>query len=295
MNFLAVDVGGTFIKYALVNAQGKEVQKWKVRNQLRDETSFLEFLSGLIARFTGQIAGIGLSLAGVVDVQRKMVVSAASLSFLEESHALADLEEQCGLPIVLENDGNCAALAEHKFGSLKETANGALIVLGTGVGGALFLNHQLIHGTHFVAAEPSFMVLNESATAGRAQTAADLSVTGMVNQIAHELKMPDENDGLAVFQQIMAGEPFAVQKFNAFCHAVAAIIFNLQTLLDLERVVIGGGISQQPILIERLVEDLRNYHQADPLTQKTLKLPEVTTAHFYNDANLIGAVVPLLE
>lgn len=295
MNLLAVDIGGTFVKYALISDSGEMIQKWKVRNELKDEASFLQFLTQLIIKYQEQIAGVGLSLAGVVNVQRQEIISSAILPFLEGSQLFVDLERQFKLPIVLENDGNCAALAEQKFGSLKQVENGAMLVLGTGVGGALFLNHQLVHGTHFVAVEPSFMILNELAPTGREQTAANLSVTEMVKRIGQHLKLTDENDGVAVFQEITQGEPFATQEFNAFCHSVAAIMFNLQTMLDLERIVIGGGISQQPLLIEKLVTDLRTYQQADELTQRTLKLPEVTAAHFYNDANLIGAIVPLLK
>lgn len=295
MNLLAVDIGGTFVKYALISDSGEMIQKRKVRNELKDEASFLQFLTQLIIKYQEQIAGVGLSLAGVVNVQRQEIISSAILPFLEGSQLFVDLERQFKLPIVLENDGNCAALAEQKFGSLKQVENGAMLVLGTGVGGALFLNHQLVHGTHFVAAEPSFMILNELARTGRKQTAANLSVTEMVKRIGQYLKLTDENDGVAVFQEIAQGEPFATQEFNAFCHLVAAIMFNLQTMLDLERIVIGGGISQQPLLIEKLVTDLRTYQQADELTQRTLKLPEVTAAHFYNDANLIGAIVPLLK
>lgn len=295
MNLLAVDIGGTFVKYALISDSGEMIQKRKVRNELKDEASFLQFLTQLIIKYQEQIAGVGLSLAGVVNVQRQEIISSAILPFLEGSQLFVDLERQFKLPIVLENDGNCAALAEQKFGSLKQVENGAMLVLGTGVGGALFLDHQLVHGTHFVAAEPSFMILNELAPTGREQTAANLSVTEMVKRIGQHLKLPDENDGRAVFQQIAQGEPFATQEFNDFCYSVSAIMFNLQTMLDLECIVIGGGISQQPLLIKKLVTDLRTYHQADQLTRRTMKLPEVRAAHFFNDANLIGAIVPLLK
>lgn len=114
-------------------------------------------------------------------------------------------------------------------------------------------------------------------------------------KIARHLGMDNQADDETVFQQIIQGEPFAKREFAAFCHAIVTIIFNMQTLLDLERVVIGGGIIQQPLLITKLSEELLGYQQAASLTQKTIKLPELVAANFYNDANLTGSVVPLLK
>lgn len=111
-----------------------------------------------------QSVGIGISFPGVIDVDRRVVVSSATFPFLEGSGFAEALSRQYQLRVIIENDGNSAALAGQKFGNLKGIANGAL-----------FLWQNLFHGTHFVAAEPTFMVLNENQNADR-QTAAYLSV-----------------------------------------------------------------------------------------------------------------------
>ncbi|GBG94040.1 transcriptional regulator / sugar kinase NagC [Ligilactobacillus salitolerans] len=292
-NFLAIDIGGTFIKTALVDEQGLVTDRQEIENKFADKESFLEGLTQIIEQNVHQISGVGLSIPGVVDVKRQVIVSSARLAYLENVEFLDELAGKYQVPFVIENDGNCAALAEKRCGNLKGVANGAMIVLGTGLGAAVFVQDQLVHGAHFVAGEPSFMVLDDSAT-GRAKTAADLSVTEMVKQISLHLQLPEPYTGQAVFKQIQEGEPFAVGEFNHFCRHVATIIYNIQTILDLEQVVIGGGISRQPLLIEKINESLLEYFESDPLAHRTMTMPLVVAARLYNDANLVGAVVPLI-
>ena len=81
----------------------------------------------------------------------------------------------------------------------------------------------------------------------------------------------------------------ANQRFADYCFGVAQICFNLQTVLDLDKIVIGGGISSQPLLIEKVQEAYQQILNTSPIIKKTVKQIDITDAFFKADANLIGA------
>ena len=262
--YLAIDVGGTSTKYALVSEQGELAEKHKQPTARNSRAEFMAAMTALIHRYQGQIAGVGLALPGVVNQQQGIVKTCAALPFLETIPLAARLKDAAHLnmPVVIGNDGNAAALAEHWQGKLVGTINSAMIVLGTGVGAALFLNGTLYTGSHDVSGEPSFMITNGLNPITRAQTAAGLSAVKTVNAMA------------------------AAQHIRGY---------NIQTVLDLEKIVIGGGISVQSRVIDEIRARVATYMQVTPLAARTIKLPEIVAAKYRNDANLVGAVVPLVE
>ena len=237
--YLAIDVGGTSTKYALVSEQGELAEKHKQPTARNSRAEFMAAMAALIHRYQGQIAGVGLALPGVVNQQQGIVKTCAALPFLETMPLAARLKDAAHLniPVVIGNDGNAAALAEHWQGKLAGTINSAMIELGTGVGAALFLNGTLYTGSHDVSGEPSFMITNGLNPITRAQTAAGLSAV----------------------------------------------------------IVIGGGISVQSRVIDEIRARVATYLQVTPLAARTIKLPEIVAAKYRNDANLVGAVVPLVE
>ncbi|WP_318766470.1 ROK family protein [Lactiplantibacillus carotarum] len=292
-NFLAIDIGGTYTKYGLLKADGQVVIKGSLRTE-KSRDRFVDQIVSLIQRHRDQVAGVGLCLPGVVDTREGRVLSCAALPFLETSHFVELLQQSFpSLPMTLENDGNAAALAEKWLGNLMPVTDGAILVLGSGVGAAIFINGQLFQGSHFVAGEPSFMVMNDAYGPVEESTAAGLSAVGMVRTIGTSLGLVDPEDGRAVFSAINAGNEAAVQIFREFCHAVAVLIFNLQSVLDLERVVIGGGISGQPIVAQQIAREFNALKQVTPLAARTLVTPEIMNARLHNDANLIGAIYHL--
>ena len=199
--YLAIDVGGTSTKYALVSEQGELAEKHKQPTARNSRAEFMAAMAALIHRYQGQIAGVGLALPGVVNQQQGIVKTCAALPFLETMPLAARLKDAAHLniPVVIGNDGNAAALAEHWQGKLAGTINSAMIVLGTGVGAALFLNGTLYTGSHDVSGEPSFMITNGLNPITRAQTAAGLSAVKTVNAMAAAQHIRGHNLGPRVF------------------------------------------------------------------------------------------------
>ena len=145
-NYLVIDGGGTFTKYALMDENAAILEKNKVPTpgyKDHKKEDYYRMLDGIAEQYRDRIAGIAMSLPGMLDSERGYCVTAGYLAYLSESPVAEELESRYGFPVSIENDGKCAALAEFWQGSLKGCRNGAVVVLGSGVGGGLILNGAL--------------------------------------------------------------------------------------------------------------------------------------------------------
>ena len=208
------------------------------------------------------------------------------------------LEQTFQVPVTVLNDGEAAGLAEARLGNLKDCPCGATLVLGTGVGLALISNGDLLRGwqlTEYIRSIDKAERTPENRRFHRElflQGISNLlentgSAVQFVEKASHILKL-EKTDGIAVFKALdQGGHEELTSLFQEYCHDIAILIFNLQSLLLLEKVTIGGGISSQPLLIDEIS---RQYHEL--LSQKGHKpfeaLP-IQAARFHNESNLIGA------
>lgn len=294
--YLSIDIGGTNLKYGLLDRAGNLIEHDKVPTPTDNRDEFLKVLESVIDTYVTRIRGIAISVPGKIDVQTGTVYFGGSLPFLDKFPLQKVLEAKYHLPIGLENDGKSAALAELWLGNLSDTPNSAAVVLGTGVGGGVILNNQLLYGTHFQAGEFSFM-LNNFGNSDFIQSAVggNTSAVGMIRTIGTELGLKNTTDGVAVFEAIKAGNQFAVKTFTHFCMYVAKMILNVQSVVDLQRYVIGGGISAQPLVIQTINNQYDEMLAKAPIIQETLTKPSIIKAKFGNDANLYGALYSLLQ
>lgn len=276
---LAIDVGGTFTKFAVVS--GKRSFKISKRDKIPTvKTSHADFLTSLtnIFKASDNVEGLALSMPGLIDTAQGVCISSAALSFAN-GHCLAEeLQDLFGVRVTVENDANCAALAEVKSGSLVDVKDAVVLVFGTAVGGALIHNKKLYRGAHHCAGEVSF-TLNDN----------DISALAFQSLCAKILGKPiDDVTGELVFELINAGNIELREALNNFAHNVAVKIYNLQMIYDPERFALGGGISAQPTFIDAVQSQL------DDLSRNALPfLPraEVVACKYHNDANLLGALV----
>ena len=163
--YLVIDAGGTAVKYALMNESAKILERGKfptpgyVDHTLED---FLQRLDVVVEKYQKQIEGIAVSMRGMLDSRKGYCVTGGMLAYFSEVPVVQLLEQRYKLPVTIENDGKCAALAEKWKGSLKDCRNGAVVVLGTGVGGGIIIDHKLYRGGHFTAGEYSYIDRSET-------------------------------------------------------------------------------------------------------------------------------------
>lgn len=293
-NYLVFDIGGTNLKYGLLNNAGQLIEKHRITTPKQGLTKFLTETKRIIEKYQDQIKGIAFSCPGKIDHSSRTVYFGGSLPFLDGLQLATELEKHFDIPVSIENDGKAAALAELWLGNLKDISNGAAIVLGTGIGGGIIINGKLVQGTHFQAGELSFMINDKTQSDLEMLAGFNTSAVMMIEAIAKELQFEDIHDGPIVFEEIKAGNPIATKIFMSFCRNIAILILNIQSVVDLERFVIGGGISAQPLVVETINQQYDQVLNELPLVKQTFTRPNIYNSKFHNDANLYGALYHLL-
>lgn len=292
---LTVDVGGTFTKYAV--ARGKKTFKLDAKNKIptekKNHEEFLNSLAGIF-KSVGGAEGIAVSMPGLIDTFKGVCISSGALDFSNGHCVAEELQKICGVPVTVENDANCAALAEIKSGSLVGAKNAFVLVFGTAVGGAFVQNKKIYRGSHFCAGEVSFMLKSlNSKVADENFCGNNLGALAFQKSCAKILgRPPEEVTGEMVFDLIDAKDKKMLAALKKFSRGVAVMIFNLQVLFDPEKFALGGGISERKIFIEAVQKELDALHKKFPAY---LPRPEVVACKYHNDANLFGALYRFLE
>ena len=257
MKVMVFDVGGTGIKYSVMDEQLNRTDTGSTPTPADSQEHFLNTLREIYLPHKDEVDGIALSLPGFIDAEQGVVKGGGALSLAYNGGTPVGprLAEACGCRVWIENDGKAAAIAELERGVLKGCRNAAVFIIGTGVGGGIIANGQLVRGVHFTAGEYSFVNTNAEAWDAPDQNmACQCSTSNLLKWYRARKALPEDAplNGRSFFAAANAGEPEALEVLERFCKMVAVQIYNLTVLLDVEKVAIGGGISKQPLLLESL-------------------------------------------
>lgn len=284
MSILAFDIGGSSVKCGL----------WQ-NNCLTHKHSFplpsswLEMKSKFIETFDTlsqfDIMAVALSAPGIVDEKTGVIHGVSAVPYIHEFPIVKELEEIFGCPVSMENDANCAALAEVWQGAAKEADHCLFFVIGSGIGGAVIINKQLFKGKNLFGGEFGYMFLNDSAS---------LSELGSsVRAVQTYNRLTDRDiDGEELFELAEQGDSLAIEITDRFFRALATGIYNLLVSFDPGLVVLGGGVSENPLLIEKVKKQLDQILLERGVTEM---MYEMRRCQFRNDANLVGAVYNHLQ
>ena len=293
MNYLAIDIGGTFIKYALINQHTMILEKSKVPTPVAAHATIndlIEVLTVIIKKYQRSIYGIALSIPGIIDSDQGDAYTGGAVHYLSGQNLVKLLSEKFEIPVTVENDGKCAALAEFWMGSLKGYKHGATVVLGTAVGGGLIIDGKLHKGNNFLAGELSYMLFDAP------DDKFFWHEGGVENLLALASKNMDipyeELDGIKVFEMANQKDKGALAAIDEYTKCLAKQLYSIQCLLDLDIFAIGGGISGQPLLMEYLQKNIDEFCEMHPFRSFSpiIPKPKVTTCKYFNDSNLIGAL-----
>ena len=291
MEYFVIDAGGSSIKYAVVDDNQNFIRKG--RSEICQLQNIEEFVGNLceLYRENGSCSGeIAVSYCGEVDAENGILLSGGSYRYMAGQNLKQLLEEKTGAVVSIENDGNCAGLAESRFGSLRGFANAAAIVIGTGLGGSLILGNSLYRGAHFFAGSASLMVRNFDIPYTKQQWAFRTAGASWPGKEYGIRKGIEAVDGITFFEAVKTGDETAEQILKDYCSTLANILFDLNIILDLEAIAIGGGISQQPVLLEYLRNAFNQIYSAEGMSALNLPKPEIKVCQYHNDANLLGAL-----
>lgn len=288
MKKLVFDVGGSAIKYAIMDNDAHIYERGKELTPKDSLDSFLNVLKSVYEKYQDEVDGIAMSVPGTIDSSKGQIYAPGALTYNENVNLADKIHEFTDVPVTLENDGKSAALAELWKGHLQGCQAGAVIVVGSGLGGGIIQDGHLLKGQHLFAGEFSYVLFGEENEFLNNVWAMQGSTTALLMQTAKSKNIDfTDIDGIKVFEWIHQGDQQAILALQSVAKSLAKGIYNLQCILDPEKILIGGGISQQPLLLEKIQEELNHIYSQIPFT---IPHAQVETCRFYNDSNLIGAL-----
>lgn len=280
-HYLAIDIGGTSIKYGVVQSDGnlllnKHVPTPATWDDLLEQIDFM--FNEVTAEYP--IDGIAFSAPGAVDSKTGVIYGNSALPYIHNRPFLQAFDDRYKLPVTVLNDANAAALAEGWTGAAVSVKRYATVVIGTGIGGAFVDHDNVMIGSHFHGGEYGYWILDSSVPHPDGTWSKVGATSALIKRCSEQIGRP--LTGQDVFS--LQNEPKIEDELERFYRWNAIGIYNLQFSLDPELILIGGGISRRPELRDGIKRHL------DALCDAfgTFHIELQTCAHF-NEANLIGA------
>lgn len=294
MEVLGVDIGGTKIRMGIVDSNGKVLVDRVVPTQVPLYPYLEKSIVELLKEYP-QIQAIGIGTRGMVDAENGVITfETDTLPGWQGTEVKSLLEKATGLPVEVNNDANCAGLAEARLGSAKGYRRTVCLTIGTGLGGGFVIDGQIMNGTHGGAGEVGHMILYPNGhvcSCGRPGCSEQYVSGTALRRLIAEMQIVDENKKLVtpnhLFQLANEGNDEALTVIKKFTSDLAIVISSLQAVLDMDCVVIGGGVSESAdswwVFLMNALE---------PLLLKPLV---VKKAMFGNEAGMLGAAFLVLE
>ncbi len=291
--FLSIDVGGTNIKYALMEEDASILEKGEVPTPKTNLEDFLQIVCNLYDQYKDQdIQAIVMAAPGRIDNVNGYFYTGGALPYLYEVDMKKLLEKRIPVSFSVINDAKAAASAELAYGSMKGIQTGSVLTLGTGIGGSVIINGKVHNGPTGAAGEfsgiPSVWAKKVDCTE---QCWADVNGVGALLKYYGQEKGIDPHsiNGRIFFEAVNEGEPEALAALEKYTSILAGGLYMLQFVLDCERIAIGGGISAQPALLQSLNNSMDELFSHVPSFFPVTR-PEIVVCQHRNDANLIGAL-----
>lgn len=270
----ALDLGGSNIRAACVE-DGVCHGLLKVKcladadslTVLRQIASLIESMT---ADYAGEIAGIGIAVPSVVDTTKGIVYNAANIPSWTEVHLKEYIEDRFGVETRVNNDCNCFALGESRYGAARGSVNAVGITLGTGIGCGLILNGKLYEGSLCGAGEMGSLPFRDSD----------------YEHYCSSLWFRDYHHTTGAEQAVLAtrGDSHALELWTQFGRNLGEFTKAILFAYAPDTIVIGGGIAaSMPLFRRGLEESLATFPY--PLISGRLRITEAECP----DANLIGA------
>ncbi len=325
MKYIVMDFGGMLVKYSVLDESCTLFERGESDAPVQSKEAFLGFIKNTYETYSKgyEIGGIAISMPGVINDKTGDILSAGAYMKLYGINLYEELKPIIPVPVTVENDGKCGALAEVWQGNLKDVNDGIVLILGTGVAGGIIKDRKIHKGQAMSAGEFSYMLVGQEKDI-RATVLYQCSVSTLlfkacvkkgidvrkgsareivpfIPDFSQELTEWNERpeykngmDGYQFFELLENGDAEIAEIYDEFLSQLARLIINLQFIYSPEKVLIGGGVSRQP----RLVSDINA--KCEELIDQTymgaVKNPcNVQKCLLGNEANQYGALYSFLK
>lgn len=288
--YACIDIGGTAVKAGVLNKDGT-IAKWaEIAISQNAQTLIFNIVSWINAvKERYPLKGVCISSPGAVDTKTGIVGGASAIPCIHTIHWKDVICEKTGLPVSIENDANCAALAEYFYGKAKGMEDVVFIVCGTGIGGSILKNGTIHKGNHLHGGEFGYMIMEEKD--GEYRTFSDIASTLSFVRKIRKHYQDDSWNGIKAFESAQKGDEFCQEAIDIFYMNLAKGIFNIQYIYDPACIILSGAISNRIDFIDKINEKI------DVLMQKieiANVRPTIGSSTHKKDSNLLGALAHFL-
>lgn len=306
---IGVDLGGTTIKMALIDDTGKMIDKWAIATNTIDNGSRIASdISASIVKKLAQlqidrsaVSGIGMGAPGFINMTTGFVYKAVNIGW--ENYPLKDeLESLTGIPAIIENDANLAAIGEMWLGAGRGARNMVCVTLGTGVGGGIICDGEILHGVNGMAGEIGHITVlpknGAPCNCGKKGCLETVSSATGIRRLA--LEALDYNDSDSILRDIFenkgditaedvflcAGknDPLSSAVAEKAAYYLGYALGAISIVINPEKIVIGGGVSRAG---DTLLAPLTKYFKKFSLP-RVFEACTIDVAKLGNDAGVIG-------
>lgn len=282
--YLAIDIGGTQIKYGRLDEAGQVLESYKMDTEAyKGGPHILATVKKLVEDFHAQdaLSGVAISSAGMVDPDKgEIFYSGPQIPNYAGTQFKSEIETTFGLPCEIENDVNCAGLAEGISGAGQGSQISICLTIGTGIGGCLLVDGQIFHGFSNSACEVGYLHLSDGAFQDLAST------TALVQEVARlHNQDPADWNGYKIFQEAKAGDPHCIAAIDRMVNYLGQGIANICYVANPEVVILGGGIMAQKDYLYEKIQAALKANLVSSLADKT----KLAFAEHENAAGMLGA------
>lgn len=290
--YAGFDLGGTQLKYGLVDEQAKIIFKSKAPTPPTIQELF-HLLQGLWEflkkRGNQKIRAVGFGFPGIFSLKEKKIFQSPNYSELDNFDLFPTLSEFIEVPFWVENDANMAAYGEWKAGSGKGMTSMVLLTIGTGIGGGVILDRELWQGSCGFAGEIGHIVVNpdglkcKCGIQGCLETEA--SATAIIRNYRDLQKTDEDISAEEVYQRAHRGDERARQSFERAGYFLGIGLGIIINFLNPEKIILGGGVmTAGEFLLRPTIEEARRRSY-----RASFACCSIEKALLGNDAGLIGA------
>ncbi len=303
---IGVDVGGTKIAAGAVSEEGELLAYVRKPTPANNPDSVVGVIAECIDELvlSYEVEAVGIGAAGFVDAERSSVIFAPNLAWRNEP--LADrVSKRTGFDVIVENDANAAAWAEFRFGAAAESNSAIIVTVGTGIGGGIIIDNQLLRGTNGFGAEIGHINLVPDGRRCGCGRSGCWEVYSSGNALVREAREfataspavssrllelgdgePENITGLMVTKAAQEGDATAIECFNTVGRWMGAGLADLAAVLDPEMFVLAGGVCETGDLL--LEPTQRSFERS--LTAGSFRpVVPIVVATLGNEAGIIGA------
>ena len=287
---LGIDIGGTFIKYALVDNDYNIKEKWKVKTIKFDtKNEFYDYVCSNI-KYNDLIDTIGVSAPGLINKESDVKsLAAPNVAIMYNTNINAEIKRRTNKKVSSINDAKSAGLCEFKIGNAQHTKFSAFLILGTGTGGCLCDENGVIYGRDFYAGEFHNIPINtNNNNIGRMGDYS--SILGLINIYNTKVNETEKIEyGQEVCNKYLEGNEIAKEAVKEWINNIVTQLITITVFYNPEVICIGGGISEEDWFIEKLKECYKKrcfeHLGGDFITTK------ITRCKYNNDADMLGAII----